>query len=260
MANLLEGKVVVLTGAVGLLGQTFSRGIVDKGGTVVLADINRGKGAELADELNRCSGRADAAFFHFADITDVGSVRELITGTGNKYNKIDALVNNAYPRNKNYGRKFEDVTFEDFNANVNLHLGGYFLTTQQFALFFQKQGYGNIINMSSIYGTVVPRFEIYEGTAMTMPVEYAVIKSALINLTRYVAKYFKGSKLRVNSISPGGIIDGQPVEFLEKYNALSMSKGMLEKEDIVGALIFLLSDLSEFVNGQDLIVDDGFSL
>ena len=93
-----------------------------------------------------------------------------------------------------------------------------------------------------------------------MPVEYAVIKSALIHLTKYMAKYFKGMNIRVNSISPGGILDSQPGIFIKSYNEQCITKGMLDKSDLKGTLLYLLSDLSRYVNGQNLIVDDGFTL
>jgi len=139
-------------------------------------------------------------------------------------------------------------------------LGGYFLVAQQFGLLFREQGEGNIINMGSIYGVMAPRFDIYEGTPMTMPVEYAAIKSAVIHLTQYLAQYFKGNGVRVNCISPGGILDNQPEAFLQKYNAHCSGKGMLDPQDINGSLLFLLPDASKYITGQNLIVDDGFSL
>jgi enoyl-[acyl-carrier-protein] reductase (NADH) len=114
--------------------------------------------------------------------------------------------------------------------------------------------------MSSIYGVVTPRFEIYNDTTMTTPVEYVAIKSGLIHLTKYMAKYFEGKKIRVNSISLGGLKDGQPEDFLKAYNSFCLNKGMLNSKDISGTLLYLLSDLSEYVNGQNIIVDDGFSL
>ena len=122
-------------------------------------------------------------------------------------------INNAYPRNKNYARHFFDVEHSDFVENLGLNLGGYFTTSQQFAKYFQKQNHGNIINVSSIYGVVSPKFEIYKGTKITVPVEYAAIKSGLIHLTRYMAKYFKGMNIKVNTLSPGGILDNQPESF-----------------------------------------------
>jgi short-chain dehydrogenase/reductase SDR len=178
----------------------------------------------------------------------------------NKYKRIDALVNNAYPRNKHYGRHFFDVEYGDFIENLGLNLGGYFLASQQFAGYFKKQGYGNIINICSIYGVVAPRFEIYKDTHMTTPVEYAAIKSGLIHLTKYIAKYFQGMNIRVNALSPGGIFDNQPESFLEKYKEKCLNKGMLDNSDLKGTLVYLLSDMSKYVNGQNIIVDDGFSL
>jgi NAD(P)-dependent dehydrogenase (short-subunit alcohol dehydrogenase family) len=131
---------------------------------------------------------------------------------------------------------------------------------QRFAIFFSEHGGGNIINMSSIYGVMPPRFNLYSKTEMTMPVEYAAIKSAIIHLTKYFAQYFKSHAVRVNCISPGGILSNQPQIFLDAYKAYSGSKGLLDPEDVCGALSFLLSDDSAFVTGQNIVVDDGFSL
>jgi len=194
------------------------------------------------------------------DITDTNSIQKLITSISEKFGKIDALINSAYPRNKNYGKHFFEVTYDDFCENVGLNLGGYFLTSQQFAKFFYEQGYGNIINLASIYGVIAPRFEVYNNTSMTMPVEYAAIKSGLIHLTKYMAKYFKGKNIRVNTISLGGIEDKQPESFLRAYKEFCLNKGMLNAKDISGTVLFLLSDLSEYVNGQNIVVDDGFTL
>ncbi len=95
---------------------------------------------------------------------------------------------------------------------------------------------------------------------MTTPVEYVAIKSALISLTKYMAKYFKGMNIRVNSISPGGILDNQNEMFVNKYNDYCLNKGMLNIEDLSGTIVFLLSDMSKYINGQNIIVDDGFTL
>ncbi|GFO66054.1 oxidoreductase [Geomonas paludis] len=253
----IDNKVVVITGAAGRIGSEYARAVAAAGAVAVIADTSEENGRKLADEIIANSGKAD---FELLDITSKESVQRLITVLTERYGRVDALVNNAYPRNKRYGARLEDVTYEDFCDNVGTHLGGYFLTSQQFGLHFQKQGYGNIVNMASIYGVVAPRFEVYEGTRMTMPVEYAAIKSAVIHLTKYLAKYFKGSNIRVNCISPGGILDAQPVEFLDKYRAFSLSKGMLDPQDLTGTLLYLLSDMSKFVNGQNIVVDDGWAL
>ena len=256
---MLKDKVVVITGGAGLLGQEFARTVMENRGVSVIADIEKERSLKIADALKKLhpEGTVD---YQLLDICDKNSIQTLIENISNKYDRIDALVNNAYPRNKNYGRKFEDVTYEDFCENLNINLGGYFLTSQQFLNYYSNQGFGNIVNISSVYGVIPPRFEIYNNTPMTMPVEYAAIKSALIHLTKYMAKYYKGRNIRINSISLGGLFDKQPGEFLAAYKAYCLNKGMLNKSDINGTLIYLLSDQSAAVNGQNIIVDDGFSL
>lgn len=254
---LLEGKIVVVTGGAGRLGQEFSRAIAKEGGLPIVADIALDHARVVAETLRREGLSAHAAQL---DITCEESISSLIGEFVSRYGKIDAVVNNAYPRNKNYGRPIEDVQYADFCENVSLHLGGYFLVAQKFAGYFKNCERGNIVNISSIYGIMAPRFDVYEGTTMTMPVEYAAIKSAIIHLTRYFAQYFKKNGVKCNAISPGGIADGQPAAFLDSYKAYAGNKGMLDTADVCGALIFLLSDLSDAINGQNLVVDDGFSL
>lgn len=195
----LSEKVVVITGGSGLLGSAFCRAVAEDNGIVIIADKNTVAADFLADEINNVKENHNA-FACNLDINDISSIKSLIKFIHSKFGRIDALVNNAYPRNKNYGRKFFEVTYQDFCENINLNLGGYFLTSQQFSKYFLKQGHGNIINIASIYGVIAPRFEIYEGTSMTMPVEYAVIKSSLIHLTRYMSKYLKGRKSELTQL------------------------------------------------------------
>lgn len=256
---MLSNKVIAITGGAGLLGQQFTKAVLDNNGIPVIADFDSDRGQKVTDQLQSEYPNSTIKF-ELLNINDKESILKLIDNLNREFGKIDALVNNAYPRNKNYGRKFEDVSYEDFCENMNINLGGYFLTSQQFLQYFEKQGYGSIVNISSIYGVIAPRFEIYDGTQMTMPVEYAAIKSALIHLTKYMAKYYKGKNIRVNSISLGGLFDHQPAPFLEGYKSYSLTKGMLDKSDISGTLVYLLSDLSTYVNGQNVIVDDGFTL
>lgn len=253
-------KIVIIAGGSGLLGKSFAHAIVHAGGTAIVADVDASTGQAFVEQVQKDEKNNGHITFAPLDITNKKSITDIISFAVSQYGKIDALVNCAYPRNKHYGKKFEDITYEDFCENVNMHLGGYFLTSQQFVSFFKKQGYGNIINIASIYGVIPPRFEIYEGTPMTMPIEYAAIKSAIIHCTTYIAKYCKGFNIRANCISPGGIFDKQPESFVKKYNAYCLSKGMLDTYDITGTLLYLLSDASQHVNGQNIVVDDGFSL
>ena len=255
MNELVKDKVIIVTGGAGLLGKTFCQAIADNGGIAVVAEYD----IAIANKL--CASLENTHIVPAQiDITNKASIEALIVYVSEKYGKIDALVNSAYPRNKNYGKHFCEVAYTDFCENVGMNLGGYFLTSQQFAKYFEKQGYGNIINLASIYGVIAPRFEVYDNTPMTTPVEYAAIKSGLIHLTKYMAKYFKGKNIRVNTISLGGIEDHQPESFLKAYKEFCLNKGMLDAKDISGTVLYLLSDLSEFVNGQNIVVDDGFTL
>ena len=256
---MLKNKVVVITGGSGLLGEQFIREVVKQGGIGIIADIDEKSGNKLMNLLSNNEAKKNVEFVKI-DITSEKSIESAISYLDKKYGKVDAIVNNAYPRNSNYGKHFFDVNHKDFVENLGLNLGGYFTTSQVFSKYFKRQGYGNIVNISSVYGVIAPRFEIYKDTSMTMPVEYSVIKSGLIHLTKYMAKYFKGMNIRVNTISPGGILDNQPELFLEKYKGECLNKGMLDKSDLKGTLVYLLSDMSKFVNGQNIVVDDGFTI
>jgi len=255
----LKNKTVIITGGAGLLGRAFSKACAECGANVVVTDIDE-RGNKLVEQIKK-ETKTSTVIFQKCDITDIMGIRDLIDMASKKFKRVDALVNNAYPRNKNYGRKFEDVTYVDFCENVNMHLGGYFLLTQQVAKVMMKQNYGNIINMASIYGFSAPRFEIYERTDMTMPIEYAAIKGAIINLTKYLASYLGRYNIRVNAISPGGVFNNQPESFVKKYSEkVVLGKSMANTDKVVGTLIFLLSDASKYITGQNIVVDGGWSL
>lgn len=256
-AGILTTKVVVVTGGAGLLGCGFCSAIAEAGGSAIVADVNLHAAEQVAADIRGRGGRAEAAA---VDIDDPASVDALIARALAGHGRIDAVVNNAYPRNAHYGRKLEDVTYADFCENVSLHLGGYFLVAQRFALHFKANGGGHIVNMASIYGSMVPRFEVYDGTSMTMPVEYAAIKSAVLQLTKYFARYFLRDGVRCNALSPGGILDRQPAAFVDAYASHAGSTGLLRPEDVAGPLVFLLSDAARHMTGRDLVVDDGFTL
>lgn len=253
-SSALEGKVIMVAGGAGLLGTALSRAVVEHGASVVIADAAEQTARELA------AGAGDRAIGVGLDITSLQSVQNAIDSSCRAFGRLDAVVNAAYPRNAHYGRKLEDVEYSDFCENVSLHLGGYFLVCQQCCEHFARSKGGTIVNISSIYGVRAPRFDVYEGTPMTMPIEYAAIKSALIHLGRYFAKYYAGHNIRVNTLSLGGILDRQPQSFLERYKASCLDKGMLDPGDVIGAFVFLISDNSRYVNGQNLIVDDGWVL
>jgi len=257
---MLSNKVVVVTGGAGRIGSAVCETVLKQDGSVVIADVNVQLALDLKEQLTQKGYSKERIRAIGLDITSKTSLMEAITTIDAYFGQIDVLVNNAYPRNLNYGKSFFDVEYEDFCDNTSMNLGGYFLTSQKFAEYFKAQGFGNIINVASIYGVVAPRFEIYDQTQMTMPVEYAAIKAGILQLTKYMAKLFYGSSIRVNAISPGGILDQQPQVFLDHYQEHCASKGMLETADVIGTFMFLMSDHSKYINGQNLVVDDGFTL
>ena len=246
----IKNKTVVVIGSEGLLGNNISSHLLTLGANVISADKS----------IKKDSTESNYSLKTNVDITDYKSIQELLRIAQSKYKKIDCLINASYPRSQKNLKSLDDIGYEDFCENVNLHLGGYFLVTKSFAAFFDSQGFGNIINFASIYGTMHPRFEIYNNSQLTMPVHYAAIKSALIHLTGYFAKYYKGKNIRFNTISPGGIADNQEKTFKEQYESHCLNKGLLNPEDIMGTVEYLVSDNSKYLNGQNIIVDDGFTL
>ncbi|WP_417448335.1 oxidoreductase [Idiomarina abyssalis] len=256
MKNLLNNKTVLVAGAGGLLGSRLVSGILEQGAKVIAADINVEK---IKVSLAALNIDVDSPLIKLLalDITNEDNVKSLFSDGSH----IDGAVNSTYPRNKDYGAHFFDVTLESFNENLSLHLGSSFVFSQQCAAYFTKHRKPfSLVNISSIYGVVAPDFSIYKNTRMTMPVEYAAIKSALLHLNKYVAKYVSDSRFRINCVSPGGIYDNQPKEFLAAYRSNTHGAGMLDVESVVGSVLFLLSDQSAYVVGQNIIVDDGFSL
>jgi len=252
---MLQNRVVAISGAAGRIGSAFSRAVVKNGGRVLLGDIDAPRSRELEKELG-----SERAFFYLLDSSDADSIDRFIRAGVERFGEIDAVVHCAYPRSLQWGTRFEDIKAEGLAEDLFKQLGGAILFSQRIIDQFRKQGHGNLIHVSSIQGIAAPKFEHYEGTGMTSPIEYSAIKAGIIAITRYLAKYCKGEGIRVNCISPGGILAGQPAPFLERYKRSCASKGMLDAEDLVGGLIYLLSENSICVTGQNLVIDDGWLL
>ena len=245
---LLNQRRVIVVGGNGLLGREFVQAINDNGGTAIILDKNIQK--------NISSQNVE----YEIDITVEPDVLKLFRILQKESPPIDALVNASYPKNKFFGCDLYDITYSSFSENLAINLGSAFILNREAAKLFVPQKKGHIINISSVYGQLIPDFEIYSGTKMSMPIEYAAIKSGLNHLTRYMAKFLKGTGVRVNSLSPGGVFDNQPEIFLNNYKSKCLNKGMLDPEDLSGTLIYMLSDLSKYLNGQNITVDDGYSL
>jgi len=252
---MINNQIVAISGGAGRIGSAFSKTVVANGGKVIIGDIN----SDLGKKLILALGGENAMFFE-GNLTDPNAVDLLIKKGINKFGKIDAAVHCAYPISKQWGTRFEDLEPEDLEKDLFNQLGGAIMFSQRMINLFRQQGYGNLVHISSIQGVSAPKFEHYTGTEMVSPIEYSAIKSAIISITHYLAKYCKNQNIRVNCISPGGILTNQPEDFLAKYRNSCTSKGMLNAIDLSGTLLYLLSDHSKYVNGQNIIVDDGWSL
>jgi NAD(P)-dependent dehydrogenase (short-subunit alcohol dehydrogenase family) len=252
---MLKDNVVAITGGAGLIGTAFSKAIIENGGRVIIGDIASNRGKELQDKFG-----ADKALFIKVNTSDTNSIDKFLELGKNHFGKIDSAIHCAYPRSEQWGTKFEGLKAGGLKDDLFNQLGGAILFSQRLISFYRDQGYGNLVHVSSIQGVAAPKFEHYEGTKMVSPIEYSAIKSGIISITKYLAKYCKGQNIRVNCVSPGGILDNQPEVFLEKYNSTCSSKGMMNAQDLNGTIVYLLSNMSKYVNGQNIVIDDGWTL
>lgn len=253
----LRGKTAVVTGGAGLLGRALAEGLGRQEATVYVADVDERKALEASKRLRKKGLKVQAILL---DIRDEASIvrclKEIIRSEG----RMDIWVNNAYPRTSDWSLPLEKIPSVSWKENIDAHLNGYCLCCQKAAEIMRKQRSGSLINMASIYGSLGPDFTVYEGTSMTMPAAYSAIKGGVVNFTRYLASYYGKYGVRVNSVSPGGVLDGQPRRFVRNY-CLRTPLGRLAKPaDVVGAVIYLASEASGYVTGQNLVVDGGWSI
>jgi NAD(P)-dependent dehydrogenase (short-subunit alcohol dehydrogenase family) len=242
---MLKNKVIIVTGGSGLIGRCIVNDLKKKGAQVV--------NAEISVVTNIESGNINC------DITSEKSVNNLLLTVLEKYGRIDGLVNNAYPRTKDWGEKFEDIPLDSWRKNVDMQLNSVFLLCQKVIAQMVIQNCGAIVNIGSIYGVVGNDFTIYEGYGGTSPAAYAAIKGGIINFSRYLASYFGKYNIRVNCVSPGGIKDNQNPSFIERYEYKSLLKRMGRAEEIAPAVSFLLSEEASFITGHNLMVDGGWT-
>ena len=243
---------IFIAGACGLIGKTISKKLIKKYNLILFDTNSNGlKNLKLNNHNNfiKISG----------NISNHKDLSKAVKLASKKFGNIQFAINCTLPSTKKR-KKFEDVNIKDLSNELKLHLGGTIIFSQVLIKHFNINKRGNLINFSSIFGVKAPSFENYNNTKMINPIEYGAIKSGIISVTKYLAKYLKNKNIRVNCISPGGIFNNQPKTFLKKYKSQSLNKGMLHPEDLVGTVEFLLSKDSEYINGQNIIIDDGWTL
>lgn len=242
---ILEEKVVIVTGGEGLIGKAIVKDIREKGGIAINADITFGKTDWDRYELK-------------LDITSQESIIEGFKNVFEKFGRIDGLVNNAYPRTKDFGDHFEKLKLETWNKNVEYQMSSTFLCIQKILPYLRKST-GSIVNIGSIYGVVGNDLSIYENTNINPVAPYAAIKGGIVNLTRYLAAFYGCEGIRVNVVSPGGIFNNEHPNFVENYEKKVPLKRMGRPDDIAPTVSFLLSKESAYITGQNIMVDGGWT-
>tara|TARA_B100001063_G_C16747396_1_gene548335 strand:- start:798 stop:1535 length:738 start_codon:yes stop_codon:yes gene_type:complete len=241
----LNGKVIIVTGSEGLIGKSIVNNIKLNGGTPLRLDI-----------LNNNNLTKNKFFLDVSSKKSINETLKLISG---KYKKIDGLVNNAYPKTDDWGKKFEETSEDSFSKNVELQLSSIFKIIKPISKLMIKEKYGSIVNISSIYGIVGNDFSIYENTNLTSPVAYPAIKAGLIGLSRYLCSYLGKYGIRSNCVSPGGVFNKQNNIFVSQYCKKVPLNRMANPGDISPIVSFLLSDGSSYITGQNIAVDGGWT-
>ena len=266
----LAGRVAVITGGAGLLGRKHAEIVAAHGGSPVLVDI--ADASACAQEIEECFAVPTLA--SQTNITDPSAVRLLLADVLARFGRVDILINNAAnnPKvgqtgNVNFSR-LENFPIEQWCADIAVGLTGAHLCSQVFgshmAEAFREHGRrGVILNIASDLAVIAPDQRIYRQPGLpehlqpAKPVTYSVVKSGLVGLTRYLATYWADSGVRANAISPGGIYTGQPEAFVQKLTSLIPMGRMANADEYQGAVLFLVSDASAYMTGQNLICDGG---
>jgi len=257
----IRKKTVVLTGSAGFLGIQYADFLSDVGANIILVDTDEAKIKNLELKLIRKHHTKPMAIH--CDITDENSVKKMKNQILKKYNKIDVLINNAvfHPKNKNRPIKLESFPLELWNDAIAVDLNGTFLCCRELGTVMKKQKKGVIVNISSIYGLVGADQRIYDDSKLNSPVSYAATKGAIVNLTRYLAAYWRNTNVRVNTLSLGGVKDNlyMKPKFVKNYSKKTILGRMAEKSEYNGSLLFLISDASSYMTGSNLVIDGGWT-
>jgi NAD(P)-dependent dehydrogenase (short-subunit alcohol dehydrogenase family) len=250
----LDGKVALVTGGAGLLGAAISKALGEAGATVIIASRDVERCHVLAAELVSKGSNAEGIGL---DLSSESSIRALRDHIVERHNRLDVLFNNAVAR---AGGTLDHMTPVEWETAMRVNSTGLFIACQIFSEPMRAQRRGSIINIGSIYGIVGPTFSIYEGTQVTNPINYSFAKGGLISLTRYLASFLAPYQIRVNCLSPGGVKTAEtPAEFTENYSRNTLLGRMGTPEDVQGPALFLASEASSYVTGQNLVVDGGWT-
>lgn len=263
----VQDKVVVVTGGLGRLGRQFSQALADRGARVAIFDVAVQE-HQAAERFDRQRAENNVIFLP-VDVTRRASIETALGKVNELWGVPHALINNAALDSPPHAPAEENGPFEDYPEGswdkvMEVNVKGVFFCCQVVGAQMAGAGRGSIINISSIYGMVAPDQRIYEyrretGASFFKPVAYSASKSALLNLTRYLATYWAGKNVRVNTLTFGGVFSNQDEEFLKNYSDRVPMGRMAREDEYNGAIIFLVSDASSYMTGSNLVIDGGWT-
>ena len=262
----LTGKTALITGAAGLLGIKHAEAILEYGGNVILTDLHDELVMQKANELRAKKYGNRKVFSFFMDVTK----RETITKLAAMFDNIDILINNAAqdPKVKQDGSissetRFETMTEDYWKQGIDAIINGTFLCSQVIANKMLKTGGGVIINIASDLSVIAPDQRIYkkegvdEDKQLVKPITYSAAKYAVVGMTKYLATYFADKNIRVNCLSPTGVFNNHPEEFVQKLSNIIPMGRMAHIDEYKGAIVFLCSNASSYMTGHNLVIDGG---
>ena len=265
----LKDRVAVVTGGAGLLGAEFCKTLAEAGACVAIVDLNLAAADKVAEGLTKDGYRVKG---FGVDITQPDSIKQFVASVLSDFGRLDILVNSAAldpkfdPDAASRGiapGSFEDYPLDQWNAALNVNLTGMFLITQACVKPMLAQGgKGSIINICSTYGLNGPDQRIYikQGKRVAFkPVYYTVTKAGVLGFTKYLAAYYADSEIRVNALTPGGVFNNHEEYFVKNYSAKTILGRMARKDEMNGALLFLASDASSYMTGNNVVVDGGWT-
>lgn len=250
----MKTKKILIVGGAGRIAEQLVYFLNKQNFKIVVADIHIGK---LSKTIKK---NKEKIKFIKCDIKKDKNINILIRKSKDFLDQIDAVIYCAYPKSANWGVNFNKITRKSINEDLDGQLTSCIIFAQKIINYFLSIKSGNLIFLSSILGVHPPKFFHYKNTNMTCPIEYSATKSAIIMVTKYLAKLYLKKNIRVNCLSPGGILDNQNKKFIRNYKKSCGQKGLLEPKDLFGSIRYLLSNDSKYLNGQNIVIDDGWSL
>ena len=279
----LSDTTSIITGGAGMLGRQYTAALLQCGSQVIILD-NKSSKTNVINNLKKESKLDENLLSNLTlikcDITNHNQVKKTFTSLRSSLKNLKILVNNAslvkqVKKNSdliNVYKPFLKMLPKDWEEYFSIDLTGTLLVTQQSIPYMQKNGGGSIINISSTYGILSPDQSLYEhfnkklttkqkkmGIVIEKPIGYSISKSGILNLTRFIATKFAQDNIRVNTLTLGGVYDENPSQFVKAYSKKTPLNRMARKQEYIGPLLFLASNMSSYMTGSNLIVDGGWS-